>query len=82
MATSSNEEISGIEVLKSASNFELWFFQINIFFKANALDEITNGIKRLDDLMDDKSKGTWIIKDAKAQESLQLLSTKPFLCIY
>lgn len=63
-----NQEIASIERLVNAESFELWNFQIVIFFKASGLFTIVTGEEKVEDLTADKDKKAWLQRDAKAQK--------------
>lgn len=64
----SKEDVSNIEKLKDANNYQMWKFQVQILFKAADSFEIVNGEYKLADITDDKLKLNWKTKDAKAQK--------------
>ncbi|XP_071057029.1 uncharacterized protein [Onthophagus taurus] len=59
-------EFSNIETLKGAENYDLWSFQVHIFFKAKGLFDIVNGKTKRPD--EEKAEVEWEQKDALAQK--------------
>lgn len=62
------EDVSQIERLTNSETYQIWKFQVTILFKAHGLWEIVSGIKKMEDLADDKEKADFERKDARAQK--------------
>lgn len=66
----SSDDLSLIHKLKDGESFEIWKFQIVIFFKASSLYEIVDGTNMLENLTVDSERNNWKKKDAQAQKAI------------
>lgn len=77
MTTTSKEEILNIEHLKDEGNYEIWKFQITIFFKAKQIYDIATGKTKCPE--EQKLKEDWEKKDAIAQRIIVTTIEKPIM---
>ncbi|XP_044762361.1 uncharacterized protein LOC123319442 [Coccinella septempunctata] len=61
-------EISSIEKLMDSESYEMWNFQIAVFFKASGLYDIVTDTEKYETQTSEKDKKTWIQQDARAQK--------------
>lgn len=76
---SSADDTTHIEKLIDHESYKLWKVCTTVLFKANALYEIVNGSKKLNDLTKDEEKADWIRKDARAQKIIITSVDRKFL---
>lgn len=63
-----SNEIGAIERLVDAESFEMWNFQMTVYFKASGLYAIVTDCEKFEVLTEEKDKKSWIQRDAKAQK--------------
>ena len=67
MAKSDREDVLHIQNLKDPETYSIWYFQIQILFKARDLIGIVDGTEKLEDATTAATQKDWNSRDAKAQ---------------